>query len=188
MLDPFEDDIALRIAHVESAPPAVDLRTFAPSSQPQMVWTSDDGSVTVAAVSVHHEPVEAVAYRVETPGGIVVISGDTVVCEEVELLCDGADLLVHEACRRTALSEQIAGTFFETIFSYHADTVSLGAMAQRARVPHLMLTHLIPAPATPDEVACFEEDVRQGGYTGRVTVGEDLTTTCLGDPVRIDGP
>jgi ribonuclease Z len=29
----------------------------------------------------------------------------------------------------------VAGTVFERIFSYHADTVALGAMAQRAGVP-----------------------------------------------------
>jgi ribonuclease BN (tRNA processing enzyme) len=36
-----------------------------------------------------------------------------------------------------------------TIFSYHTDTVALGTMAQRAAVPHLVLTHLVPAPSTP---------------------------------------
>ena len=54
----------------------------------------------VLAVGVHHEPVpEAVAYRVETPDGVVVVSGDTRVCAEVEQLATGADVLVHEACR-----------------------------------------------------------------------------------------
>lgn len=96
------------------------------------MWTSDDGSVRVDAVTVHHEPVpDAVAFRVETFDGIVVISGDTRVCQEVEHLAHGADLLVHEACRSTALAPLITGTTFETIFSYHADTVALGAMAQR---------------------------------------------------------
>ena len=43
--------------------------------------------VAVEAVLVHHEPVEeAVAYRVTTPDGVVVISGDTRVCAEVEHL------------------------------------------------------------------------------------------------------
>ena len=55
---------------------------------------------------------------------------------------------------------------FETIFSYHADTVALGAMAEHANVSHLLLTHLIPAPTTDEEEAAFEADVRQGGYSG----------------------
>ena len=104
----------------------------------------------VLAVAVHHEPVpEAVAYRVETPEGVVVVSGDTRVCTEVESLATGADVLVHEACRPTAMAPLIAGTVFETIFSYHADTVALGAMAGRAGVPHVVLTHLIPPPDQP---------------------------------------
>lgn len=180
MLDPFDDDIALRMAHVGAPAPELDLSTFVPTSTPQVVWSTPDGSVEVMSVAVHHEPVDAVAYRVRTPDGVVVISGDTRVCDEVGALCDGADILVHEACRTTAMAELIAGTVFETIFSYHADTVALGAMAQRAGVPHLVLTHLIPVPESPEDEAAFESDVRRGGYTGRVTVGQDLTTVGIG--------
>jgi ribonuclease Z len=130
----------------------------------------------VLAVAVHHEPVpEAVAYRVETPDAVVVISGDTRVCAEVEGLARGADVLVHEACRRSAMAPLIAGTVFETIFSYHADTVELGAMAERSGVPHVVLTHLIPPPDAPGDGDAFAGDLRAGGYTGRITVGEDLT-------------
>lgn len=180
MFEPFDDDIALRMEHVGAEHPAIDLRTFDPSPTPVLVWSSDDGAVVVESVMVHHEPVpDAVAYRVRTPDGIVVVSGDTRVCTEVEDLARDADVLVHEGCRATALREAVAGTVFERIFSYHADTVPLGALAERARVRHLLLTHLIPQPVTNDEVAGFERDVRRGGYTGRVTVGRDLTTITL---------
>ncbi len=180
MLEPFEDDIALRMAHVKESAPELVLSTFPISSRPASVWESQDGSVTVSAVAVHHEPVDAVAYRVHTPDGVIVISGDTSVCEEVEHLAAGADVVVHEACRATAMSDLVAGTIFETIFRYHADTALLGEMAQRARIPCLVLTHLIPPPRTEDEEAAFELDVRQAGYTGRITVGRDLTTIILG--------
>jgi ribonuclease Z len=83
---------------------------------------------------------------------------------------------VHEACRTSAMAPLIAGTVFETIFSYHADTVELGAMARRAGVPHVVLTHLIPPPDAPDDAEAFADDLRAGGYRGRITVGEDLTT------------
>ena len=162
-------------------PIELDLRPFPARSTPTRVWASDDGSVRVDAVAVHHEPVpDAVAFRVETPDGIVVISGDTRVCQEVEDLAADADVLVHEACRSTALASVIAGTTFETIFSYHADTVALGAMAERAGVPHVLLTHLIPPPDTVGQAEGFAQDLRDGGYRGRVTVGEDLTTVVVG--------
>jgi ribonuclease Z len=180
MLEPYDEDLALRVEHVGAEPIEVDLRPFDVPTQPEVVWTSDDGSVRVLAVAVHHEPVpDAVAYRVETPDGAVVISGDTRVCQEVEDLAVGADVLVHEACRTSALAPIIAGTTFETIFSYHADTVALGAMAERIAAPHVVLTHLIPPPDQPADAEAFAQDVRDGGYRGRVTVGEDLTTVVI---------
>jgi ribonuclease Z len=177
MLEAYDEDLALRVDHVGADPLELDLRPFPASPDPLEVWASPDRSVRVDAVAVHHEPVpDAVAYRVSTPDGSVVISGDTRVCDEVEALASGADVLVHEACRTTALAPVIAGTTFETIFSYHAGTVSLGAMAERAAVPHVVLTHLIPPPDAPEQAEGFAADLRAGGYGGRVTVGEDLTT------------
>lgn len=177
MLEPFARDIAVRSEHMQSPPPKVDLFTFSAPERPEVVWRSDDGSVKVTAVGVHHEPVEnAVAYRVDTADGTVVISGDTRVCLEVEELSCGADILVHEACRTTALAAAVQGTVFESMFAYHADTVALGALAERAGVPHVVLTHLIPAPSTPEEEEGFAQDLRHGGYTGSITVGRDLMT------------
>ena len=117
--------------------------------------------------------------RVETPDGVVVVSGDTRVCNEVEDLARDADVLVHEACRASALAPLIAGSVYETIFSYHADTVALGGLAARAGVPHVVLTHLIPPLDAPGDADTFVDDLRAGGYGGRVTVGEDLTTIPL---------
>jgi ribonuclease Z len=180
MLEPYEDDLALREHHVGAPPIEVDLRPFPVTPSPSLVWTSPDESVRVLAVAVHHEPVpDAVAYRVETPDGVVVISGDTRVCDEVEELAEGADVVVHEACRTSALAPLIDGTVYETIFSYHADTVALGAMAARAGIPHLVLTHLIPPPETAEDRLAFEQDLRDGGYSGAITVGEDLTVVTL---------
>jgi ribonuclease Z len=147
-------------------------------SIPVEVWRS--GDVVVTAVAVHHEPVpDSVAYRVTTPDGAVVISGDTRVCDEVEQLSHDAKLLVHEACRTTSMKAAITGTAFEQIFDYHADTQVLGAMVARAGVPHLVLTHLIPAPRHDKDIAAFERDIRSGGYDGRVTVGRDLDSFVI---------
>ena len=70
----------------------------------------------------------------------------------------------------------MAGTPFEHIFEYHADTVALGGLAAAAEVGHLVLTHLIPPPTTADAEAGFAADVRQGGYGGPLTVGRDRLT------------
>lgn len=181
MLDAYDDDIEVRSHHTGAPPPRVDVRSFEPRHEPTAVWTSDDGTVRVSAIAVHHEPVEAaVAYRVDTPDGAVVISGDTRVCDEVFRLAEGADVLAHEACRKTGLGDSVKGSVFETIFSYHADTVELGAMAERHGIGHVVLTHLIPAPREERHEASFEKDLRNGGYTGTVTVGRDLMEIPVG--------
>jgi ribonuclease Z len=181
MLEPFADDIAVRMEHVQEGPPELDIRPFTVPAWPAEVWRSADRSVAVEAVRVHHEPVrDAVAYRITTPAGVVVISGDTRVCDEVLELAAGADVLVHEACRVSAMAPLTAGTPFETIFDYHADTVALGRMAAAAGVGHLVLTHLIPPPTDAGSEQTFSDDVREGGYRGLLTVGHDLFTVELG--------
>ena len=110
MLEPYDDDLALRSEHTGATPIEVMLRPFDLSSTPDVVWTSNDGQVRVLAVAVHHEPVpQAVAYRIETPDAIVVISGDTRVCPEVEQLSTGADVLVHELAGRWRCSRSSPG-------------------------------------------------------------------------------
>jgi ribonuclease Z len=136
--------------------------------------------VRVLARAVHHEPVlPAMAYRVETPDGAVVISGDTIVCNEVAELASGARVLIHEAFRREALLKFVEfAPQLEHISAYHADTVELGAMAQSISIPTLILTHLIPSPSptagtTKED---FVDDVRRGGFTGELIVADDLTS------------
>jgi ribonuclease Z len=181
MMDAFDDDIHVRREHTDNVELRLDIRGFDAPAVPTSVWVSGDGAVRVDAVAVHHEPVaDAVAYRVTTPDGVVVISGDTRVCDEVFSMAAGADVLVHEICRKRAMSRSVAGTPFESIFDYHADSIEVGAFAERHSVRHLVLTHLIPSPRTDEEAAKFERDVREGGYTGVLTVGRDLTTVTLG--------
>lgn len=175
MLDPYAADIEVREAHTGRSFDSPQVHAFGVSPTPVEIWRSSSEPVGVRAVGVHHEPVtDAVAYRVDTPEGAIVISGDTRVCDEVEALARGAVLLVHEVARTHALVPAIAGTVFESIFDYHADSVQLGAMAARSGIPHVVLTHLIPQPDSPEAEAAFIEDLRVGGYGGRVTVARDL--------------
>lgn len=183
MMDPWVDDLEVRAAHVgRSDRPHPDVRGFEIADDQLEVWYDRDAGVRVTARSVHHEPVTpAIAYRIDTPDGAIVISGDTIVCNEVAELARGADVLVHEAFRREALRPFFGALpHLEHIASYHADTTELGALAARIGVPRLVLTHLIPAP-TPGFVTedDFVEDVRRGGYAGEVTVASDLTSLTL---------
>jgi ribonuclease Z len=140
------------------------------------VWS--DGEVSVLAGEVRHEPIEnAVGYRVETPDGVVAISGDTVVCDEVAALAEGADVMVYEALRSDVIKQRPADKQY--ILHYHADTRLLGRQMAELQIPVLMLTHLIPAPSTDAEKQLFVDEVREGGYEGEIMVCDDLATVTL---------
>lgn len=180
MLEPWEDDIDVRREHVgRHDGPAPRLERFAAGAAVE-VWRRD--GVAVSACAVHHEPVlPAVAYRVETPDGVAVISGDTRVCEEVEKLAADADVLVHESFDRAQLEPAFDRMpHLREIAAYHADIAEIGAMAARLAVPKLVLTHLIPAPADAAGEQRLVDQVRAAGYAGEVVVGRDGTTVPVG--------
>lgn len=173
----WEQDLAVRAHHNGRAPePKVTAVGFDVPDSPTEVWSR--GDVRVLAGQVRHEPVEgAVGYRVETPDGVVAISGDTRVCDEMAELAAGADVVVYEAMRMDRIMERPPDKRY--IMEYHADTRLIGAQAQELQIPTLMLTHLIPAPLTELEREDFVNDVRDGGYTGEVIVCDDLTSVTL---------
>lgn len=181
MLDPYDEDIHIRREHTGSREVVLDAREFLASFTPAEVWASADRAVVVESVAVHHEPVpDAVAYKVTTPDGSVVISGDTRVCQEVEDFSRHVNVLVHEAFRRAPLASLIEHfPRINSILDYHADSISLGAMAQRAQVNTLMLTHLGPPPQNEVDEQGFSDDVKAGGYTGHVLVGRDLMSVTF---------
>jgi len=173
MLEPYEEDLSVRAAHTGRAFPAPEIEGFVAASEPVEVLRA--GPVRVLSRLVHHQPVEpAVAYRIETPDGVVVVSGDTRVCDEVEDFARGCDVLVHEAFRLEDFVERSGDETARVIGDYHAETVALGAMAGRAEPAMLMLTHMTPSPRTPADKAAFESDIRAGGYDGPLTVCDDL--------------
>lgn len=183
IFDPWQADIAIRQSHVgRNDHPAPEIHGFEVANGIFEVWRNDDAGVRVLATSVHHEPVlPAVAYRVETPDGAVVISGDTQVCDEVAELAMGARVLVHEAMRSHVLRQFVdVLPHVEHLIAYHSDIHELGKMAARINVPTLMLTHLIPAPEANTEAESeWIADIRQGGFEGEVIVGRDLNSVTF---------
>ena len=151
----------------------------APDPGRGLVEAWSGGDVRVLAGEMRHDPVRpAVGYRVETPDGIVAITGDTRVCAEVAALAAGADVLVYEAMRFEAV---LAHPYLpDHICKYHADTRLIGAQAAELGVGSLVLTHLIPEPTTPAEADAFAADVRAAGFAGELIVADDLDTVTLG--------
>lgn len=173
-LDVWHDEIELRKAHSgRPGHPAAQVMPFQAESRPAEIF--EEGGVRVSAVLVHHEPVvPSVAYRIDARSGACVISGDTSVCEEVEELARGADVLVHEAFLTAALAPgQLSDP--SRLAAYHADATGVGALAARSAVTTLVLTHLIPPPTSPAEEDAFRRAALAGGFTGEVIIARDLS-------------
>lgn len=177
MLDLWDDDLAVRALHNKRDPnPKIEIVGFDTPEEPTEVWARD--GVRVLAGPVRHEPiVGAVGYRIETPDGVVAISGDTQVCDEVGALCAGADVVVYEAMRMDVIARRPPDKQY--IMHYHADTRLIGRQMADFDIPVVMLTHLIPAPSTAEERQLFVDEVREGGYQGELLVCDDLDTVTL---------
>ncbi len=182
MLDAWDEDIAVRMEHAgRTQPPEYEVIAFPTAEKPTEVWASDE--VRVLACRVRHEPVRpAVGFRVETPDGVIAISGDTIVCDEVAALAQGADVLVYEAMRFELIERLPQQRHF--ILDYHADTRLIGQQAQELGIDTLVLTHLIPEPTTDQQRQGFFDDVRDSGFEGTVVVADDLDVVTLGDESR----
>jgi len=157
-------------------------RTFNPTSEPQIVWSS--GDVKVSAIRSTHIPGHA-SYRVDTPAGNVVIGGDagndtltpprpSSTSAQVETLAKGVDIIVHSAIHPIMGPDK--GSGFSPYAYYRQSTTSdLGAMAQRVGAKHLVLTHLVPPPGAPAQgiskvpggpltEASYRQAARDGGF------------------------
>lgn len=165
-----------------------------PGQPGHIVW--QQGDVRVSAIASKHIPGH-LSYRVDSPAGSVVIGGDAgnsksrpprtrSSSETVELLAQGADVLVHSVMHPVFAPG--AGSKFPPLVYYRQSTAGdLGSMAERTGVKHLVFTHLIPAlgvashgpfrlPSGPLKKADFEAAARAGGFTGQIHVGTDLMT------------
>ena len=171
--------------------------TFEPKNEPQVVWSS--GEVKVSAIRSTHIAGHA-SYRVDSPAGSVVIGGDagndqfqpprpTSTSDQVERLAQGADIIVHSTMHPAMGPDKDSG-MPAPIFHRQSEVSDLGAMAKRAGVKHLMLTHLAPPlgaarhgpykiPGGPLTEADYRKVVETSGFAGNVVVGTDLASIRL---------
>ncbi len=135
----------------------------------------DSAGVRVTAIAVQHGSWPyAFAYRVDTRGRSIVISGDTRYSEALAKAAAGVDVLVHEVYPQSRLQgEQRPGGEDWPLYmrSFHTSDVEVGKLAAQAGPRLVVLTHVVWMGGTPDELIA---GVRRGGYRGRVVVARDL--------------
>ncbi|MGH7736087.1 MAG: MBL fold metallo-hydrolase, partial [Gemmatimonadales bacterium] len=135
----------------------------------------DSGGVRVIAIPVRHGswPV-AFGYRIEAPGRVIVISGDTRPSDSLEAAARGVDVLVHEVypSSRVAAEDRPGGSDWPAYLrAFHTSDLELGALAARARPKVLVLTHVVRMGASDSEIVA---GIRRGGFTGAVAIANDL--------------
>jgi len=127
----------------------------------QSVWKS--GTLAVSAVGVHHGPIPALAWRVETGNRVIVFSGDmNADWHTLPKLAADADLLVaHHAIPQGASG---------VARKLHMPPSVIGEIAAEANVKQLVLSHRMNRTLGLEEES--EKEIR-AHYSGPVTFAED---------------
>ena len=135
--------------------------------------------VTVTAAPTDHRPVTpTVGYRFDHEGSSVVCAGDTVPCEGLDRLVDGADVYVQTVIRQD-LVEAVGVPRLLDICDYHSTVEQAAQTATRGGVRTLVLTHMVPAPAPDEEQGWI--DLAAQHFDGEVIVASDLDRVMIGE-------
>lgn len=173
LIHAFEEDIRLRSEEGAVTPDGL---------IPHIIETEDGLTVeknswSASSFRVDHRPVkDAFGFRFEYSGQSVVISGDTRMCDNLVKWATDADILVNEVLWEHGMNLAISKAQgpqkarLERIQSYHISSFQVGQVASRANVKLLVLSHLMLAGGTPDDLV---SDI-QKSFTGPTIVGHDL--------------
>ena len=116
-----------------------------------------------------------VGYRFEAGGTVAAVVGDTIPCDGLDRLADGADIYVQTTVRRD-LIEALGTPRMIDVLDYHSTVEQATGTATRLGVGTLVLTHMVPAfapgSATEDEWAALAAE----GFSGDIVVARDLSS------------
>jgi len=143
LLQAYAQDIDVRIHGLEHAN-TTGYRVSAHDIAPGLVY--QDANVKVIAFAVQHGSwKEALGYRFEAMGKVIVISGDTRPSANVIKACNGCDVLIHEAYSGYTPPVPLdTARWHAYLAAFHTSAEQLGELAQRARPKMVVLTHTMP--------------------------------------------
>ncbi len=157
-----------------------------------------DPDLQISAFNVDHAPVHpSVGYLIRYKGRSVVLSGDTKQSKAIELVAQGADVLVHEALSPALVEVLKKGAtqagranlvkIFEDIVDYHTTPEQAAQTAKAAQVRFLLLNHIVPALPLPGLETAFLGNAGQV-YDGPIRIAHDgdfLTLPVGGTAVNV---
>jgi len=129
-----------------------------------------DQNVEVEAFLVKHGSwPNAFGFRFTTPDKVIVISGDTAPCENIEKYSLGADILIHEVYSQQAFERQ--DNLWKRYHSnHHTSTRELAEMAKETKPDLLVLYHTLYWGSSEQDLL---NEIGEN-YEGKVVVGVDL--------------
>ena len=174
VLAAYREDIDVRLHGLEPIN-ADGYKVDAREVEPGVVFK--DAQVTVEAFAVPHGSWKAAyGYKFTTPGGVVVVSGDTGPFEGLAAIARGADALIHEAYATEGWKKR-EPEWQRYHAAFHTSGAKVGETATRAGVATVILTHQLTWSATPDQLV---EEVKST-FSGRVIYGKDLDVFDLAE-------
>lgn len=172
IIEAWKEDITIRETGLEKEVPG-GYRVSVREISTRVLY--DSAGVRVLAIPVEHgDWAEAYGFRIETPGKVIVISGDTRRSAALEAASRGADILVHEVYPegRLALEKRPGGESWPAYMrAFHTSDVEVGRLAAAAKPKLLILHHIVRMQGTDEEILA---GVKRGGFTGRTVIGHDL--------------
>ena len=138
----------------------------------------NDNGLKITAVGVNHGPAPALAFRIDYKGKSIVYSGDTSSKgDNMIALAKDADLLIYD----TAITDTLPASApnDRMFFTLHTTPARMGEVAAAAGAKKLVLSHL--TPNTEPRIPEVEASIQANGYTGVISVAQDLKVYNLMD-------
>ena len=174
-------DISYRIAHHADLPYPPPVSVVEVGDGPVDL----DGGFTVSCAPTDHKPVEpSVGFRFEHEGTVVVAAGDTVPCEGLDRLCEGAHAVVHTVIRKDMI-ENVPIQRMKDTLDYHSSPEEAAQTTQRSGAETLILTHYVP-PIPPGGGDDWR-DLAAAHFDGTIEVGDDLHRVSVSPTPSGDG-
>jgi ribonuclease Z len=155
----------------------------------EVVVYKKDG-VMVTAFKVSHPPIEPVfGYMIEYKGKKVIISGDTLVTEELAQNSESADLLVMDIMNYklvelmgdtfNGIGEEELSIIMYDITEYHPDVADVAQMAMEQNVKRMALTHYAPSAPYKSMMKRFYVRPIKKVFKGDLIAGGDGTKITI---------
>jgi len=130
-----------------------------------------DERVTVEAFQVKHGTWPAAyGFRFTTKDKVIVVSGDTAPCDNIQAYAENADILVHEVYYKKGFDSR-SDDWKEYHAAHHTSTVELAQLAAKTQPGLVILYHVLYWGASDQDLL----DEMAPYYNGPVEVGKDCS-------------